>query len=390
MDRPAPALRRPLTRSARAVAVVAALLLASTTPTIAVARSAAEPGAAFTRATELRGVLALADDDVWVVGIGQRALVRHWDGAAWSRPACPVGKPPTQRTFYSYDFVAGTGPDDVWLAGVRNTDYAHMVPLFSHWDGSTCTRVPVPTPAEKFFLTDIEAFAPDDVVVSGYTFGAHDGSLRTPLFLRWNGVRWSRLPQMDLGTGRGGTVEDIAGSSSTDLWASVAAYTSSQSSVGRVFHRVGETWTEVDPTADDDYEPVLASAGPGRVFAAGNERGVFSTRLWQPGSGWQSLPTADTTAQFLDDIDAASPTDVWAVGSSQYPGVASGPRAYRWDGSTWERADPPRPNPRDSQLYDVSVAPTSQVWAVGYVVADDGFLHAYVVRWADGVWQRVV
>jgi hypothetical protein len=95
----------------------------------------------------LRDVWAAAPDDVWAVGyewdtnlgyVGGTIL--HWDGSTWTKESTEA------KALFS---ITGTGPDDVWVAGVYEPfpDHPHSLGPYGynmiyHWDGSSWTEVP--------------------------------------------------------------------------------------------------------------------------------------------------------------------------------------------------------------------------------------------------------
>jgi hypothetical protein len=75
------------------------------------------------RYSGLSGVAALAPDDVWAVGYqgkwgvdfeGEQPLSMHWDGAEWTVVSTPTF---AQRYINHLRGVAALAPDDVWAAG---------------------------------------------------------------------------------------------------------------------------------------------------------------------------------------------------------------------------------------------------------------------------------
>lgn len=73
----------------------------------------------------LFGVWGARDDDVWAVGgdggDGDKDVIVHFDGAAWTRVAAPE---PRGALFFK---VWGAAADDVWVVGASG--------LILHWDG---------------------------------------------------------------------------------------------------------------------------------------------------------------------------------------------------------------------------------------------------------------
>ncbi|MEO8286543.1 MAG: S-layer homology domain-containing protein [Chloroflexota bacterium] len=66
----------------------------------------------------------------------------------------------------------------------------------------------------------------------------------------------------------------------------------------------------------------------------------------------------------LWSIDAAAPTDMWAVGS-YYVGGRDQSRTEHWDGTAWSVVPSPNQPSSNNTLKDVAVAGRNDVWAVG-------------------------
>jgi hypothetical protein len=154
-------------------------------------------------------IAVIAPDDVWFVGdwlefpatsaAEKRALTMHWDGSSFSvvdNPFfdnAPIGG-------HGLTSVSALASDDVWAVGGGHdgdeVDFSEIV----HWDGSTWTLVPGPTPGYFHRLEAVEAVAHDDVWASG-AYLAEDGSGYEPLFLHWNGAAWSQVSAPAGGSG---------------------------------------------------------------------------------------------------------------------------------------------------------------------------------------------
>ena len=101
----------------------------------------------------LVGVAAVSGNasDIWAVGKyynpgtphGYHTLVEHWDGTSWSVVASPdPGGPGGNPILYA---VAAVSASDVWAVGFTGSRTQQQTNVL-HWDGSTWTRVPAPSP----------------------------------------------------------------------------------------------------------------------------------------------------------------------------------------------------------------------------------------------------
>jgi hypothetical protein len=102
----------------------------------------------------LHGISASGPDDVWAAGVvssGSRwgdLLVTHWDGTSWKRVRFLPLQPTSQHvepgwttvTAAVLDDVLALAADDVWVVG---TD-AHEAPFGAHWDGKAWRLYPIP------------------------------------------------------------------------------------------------------------------------------------------------------------------------------------------------------------------------------------------------------
>ena len=146
----------------------------------------------------LRGVHALASDDVWAVGsyfpdVGAptaQPLIEHWDGTGWQIVPGPSKSPGPWSELFA---VSGTGPGDLWAVGVRDVSVGEEATeraLILHWDGQEWKRMPAPRPAARltpFLLHDVVAISPTNAWAVGAfaTKRAH----RT-VVMHWDGEVW--------------------------------------------------------------------------------------------------------------------------------------------------------------------------------------------------------
>ena len=89
---------------------------------------------------------------------------------------------------------------------------------------------------------------------------------------------------------------------------------------------------------------------------------------------------------FLQDVDAVSSSDVWAVGGDQQADGGTESYAEHFDGSRWRHVRTP-PDVADF-LQGVSAASSSDVWAVG--TFDDGRVNPYALHWDGIAWSKVL
>jgi hypothetical protein len=93
----------------------------------------------------LRGVTAIASNDVWAVGSKSgysTPVTYHWNGTAWSEvPTAPLGSATgTNNLFYG---IAGTASNQVWAVGYQTTASGAQ-PLIQRWNGTTFVNETLP------------------------------------------------------------------------------------------------------------------------------------------------------------------------------------------------------------------------------------------------------
>lgn len=273
----------------------------------------------------LLGIWGSARDDVWASGCGRQypsapagcfsPVMVHWDGVAWA--GAPVG--------FANRNIRGRGHDDVWSAGESEGSALH-------WNGVKWSSSSAPAALTQLF----------DVAGSGDVWGFVDQTV-----MSWNGARWmSATSPIDL------SITSLWGGASNDIWASDQS--------GALEHWNGTAWANIFPrrVAVEDMHAV-AGSGPRDVWAIEG----FCNLLHFDGANWMTMdvPT-DTTPSA---VSAASPTDVWVVGSLQ---------SAHWDGRFWSLV----PIPVDEVLNSVWQSENGDVWAVS--------LQGTILHWNGIAW----
>ena len=233
--------------SAVTAAILAVSSPASSTAPAAATRWAtmpAMPPPIGAERAEIRDITAPSASDVWAVGAwwqtGQsRPLVMHWDGMAWS------GRPIPAAAGDAYDFttVDATGPDDVWAAGSVQTEGAPgPVALLRHYDGKAWTSVSLPVLANGTSeITALDIRSPSE----GWAVGSEyvPGVSRHSIVLRLQAGQWTRTsaPPIDAA----GTTLDSVYAGPGDAWAVGERTDEKGDDAGVVLHFDGQRWENV-------------------------------------------------------------------------------------------------------------------------------------------------
>ena len=266
----------------------------------------------------LEAVTGFDVNDVWAVGFtngnNYQTLVEHWDGSSWS-----IVPSPSPGITSQLRGVGGVAPDDFWAVGVfaEETGFHPTLTLTEHWDGAQWSVVPSPN-VPGFFdqLNAVAAVATDDVWAVG------EWSLRDPLFLHWDGAGW----------------------------------------------------TIVNPPPDAGRQLAVVALASDDVWSAGEGRQSNNTTLFNhwDGTSWSTIPNPPLTPgwETIRGLSALAPNDVWAAGSLFYEFCDEScydflsPTILHWDGARWQIASAPAGY--FSQLSGIAAESSSSVWSVGY------------------------
>src|SRR5439155_23464018 len=125
---------------------------------------------------------------MWAVGgsttaqRGGQSLLEHWDGIRWTRV-----REPTLRYGALLYGASAVSTDDVWAVGYQGTSQGfESAPLTEHWDGTTWSVVPAPSPSQvgQNLFNSVAAISADDAWAVG------DGG-NGPFIEHWDGAAWT-------------------------------------------------------------------------------------------------------------------------------------------------------------------------------------------------------
>ncbi len=216
----------------------------------------------------LRGLTALAPNNVWAVGSEQGApFATHWNGATWRTvvlPATPGGG--------SLNAISGA-TTDLWAVGSA-ADATHVLTL--HYDGTDWSSVPDAGVSDGGLLT-VAAIAPNDVWAGGDALLQH-----------YDGRQWR-----DVSQSFSGVCAALTAVSSSHVWLG---------SAGGVAHWDGAAWQSVTaqqmglPARADAEFAAVSALSPTDVWAAGTlgTDGLTSSPLVVHWDGVAWRPAVDT------------------------------------------------------------------------------------------------
>jgi hypothetical protein len=310
---------------------------------------------------QLAGVSAVSDTDAWAVGstnarlngVAAKPLIDNWNGTSWTQVATPA----TPGNTASLAAVSASSATDAWAVGHTQVNKEDFAPLGLHWTGTAWS-------VSSSFATALAGQIADGVAdispTDAYAIGGGLGSAATGLVAQWNGSTWSRVAvPLPSGAGPTSTLNAISASGPDDVWI-LGTYELSSTDLR------SETYS-----------------------------------LYWNGSTWSVVPmplnpSSNIEAFYqLNAIQVNSPTDVWAVGSSDVTnsttGVTTGSELIEhWNGTAWTIVPSPSPG-SGSGLYGVTTSnAASDVWAVGaYTPAGTTQTQTLTLNWNGTEWTQV-
>jgi hypothetical protein len=256
----------------------------------------------------LTGVTALSGSDAWAVGHGGAtgSLALHRTGATWERTT--TANLGTGSNILNGISVASA--NDIWAVG-----HAQNQSLTLHYDGAAWTVVPSPNLEYGVRLEDVVAIGPRDAWAVGWS-GSASGADDKNVAMRWNGKKWSIVPTPQPGGELGDRLWAIDALAPNDVWAT-GVYSSGQSQRSLILHWNGASWRVV-PHNCETYGGLtgVTTLSATDAWAVGD-----SETCHYDGKTWTEIPSPQPRIEYnelgypLEDVSAASPTDVWALGA---------------------------------------------------------------------------
>jgi hypothetical protein len=288
---------------------------------------------------------------------------------------------------------------DVWAVGVQAT-FTSNDPLAIHWNGTSWTAVPTPTPVPDCedgniqwagnSLNAVDGVSARDVwAVGGTCYGMNT------LLEHWDGTEWSMVPgaSQPKGDGDWATLSGVTAISSSNVWA--VGYRSSGALEALIEHWDGNHWSIVPGArlaGSDSYLSAVTATGPNDVWAIGGSDGSNVIEHFD-GNGWSVVATPQPQGSILEGITALSPTDVWAVGYQRNGAHLT--LVLHYDGSSWTVVPSPNPSTAynaDNELRSVAALAPDDIWAVGMYQNEQTSIHQHrtlIEHWDGTSWSIV-
>lgn len=242
--------------------------------------------------------------------IGTHIFLMHWDGGSWTEQDVPI--PGGGGTIYQQGAgdrihdIAVIGPDDAWFVGawfeITDLGAAYRMPLAMHWDGSGFEVFETPDlSGGEDVMNAVAAVAPDDIWAVG------EGESDASQIYHFDGTSWSQVPGPTPGWRR--TLRDVVALARDDVWAG-GSFDDDTGGHPWLLHWDGSSWTTVPAPAGGD---MFAAWSPDDILTQGS--GGFAH--WD-GSSWTQQPGLEgllIPGAVVADMETVGPCELWGVGS---------------------------------------------------------------------------
>ena len=315
----------------------------------------------------LYGADASDGSSVWAVGGAypprggsSHGLVLRYDGTAWSSVS-RTGLP-GDETLRGVDAVSAT---DVWVVGDHRAGIIASGTVAAHWNGTTWTREPTPNGNPGGFNTLYGVAAAGGVAWAVGTYvDPSSSSNRRKLILQRAGGSWRVSAAPNVAAYEHLAAVDATGL--TDAWAVGSATSNIQSAplTPLALRWNGTTWVSMTlPATGSTALTGIDARTPSDVWAVGSSSNANGTQPYvarYDGISWRRMatPTLPGGGE-LTDVVALSPSTVVAVGRSN-----GAPLVLRWNGTSWTRETTPASS--NPFITGAAAGGPNAVWAVGY------------------------
>lgn len=179
------------------------------------------------------------------------------------------------------------------------------------------------------------------------------------------------------------------GAAGDDVWVVASTLPGNGNYEIFAWHYSDDVWEELPhpvPPEDESYLALGADVdAAGTLWVAGErttDEGERHLVLRWDGSEWEQMEVPSVGVEgYLTDVEAVSPTDVWAVGAYDSRKGLEQSLVMHYDGTAWTRHRAPSPG-CCSSLGDVSVSSSGEGWASGTART------SLLLHLEDDTWER--
>jgi hypothetical protein len=257
----------------------------------------------------LNAVSAVSANDVWSVGYSTPRyysyllfpMIQHWDGTSWKViPSPNVGQGELKG-------VAAIAADDVWAVGTQG--YPQQGVLVEHWNGTAWSEVDAGHSNDAGSLNAVSARNANDIWAVGMYLG---GGKTLTLAEHWDGTAWTTVPTaspMEYNELVGVSVDPTG----SGVWA-VGWQSPSVGYQGLTERFDGSTWNVVDTPVTSHLFGVVSLSATSAWAVGWSDDFTPLTQRWD-GSTWTEAPDPVQGFQILWAITSAGRT-LWTVGDN--------------------------------------------------------------------------
>jgi|SRR5579863_9804512 len=322
----------------------------------------------------LSAVAAISTNNVWAVGYG--GLIEHWNGVSWNIVPSS-NNVPSDNVLTG---VAAISANNIWAVGyyfVASSDIPQT--LIEHWNGVKWSVIPNPNVGSfENYLNGVTAVSANNI----WAVGEYDSSSTLgyqTLIEHWNGTRWGVVSSPNIGSGYN-QLNAVAAVSANNIWAVGEA-----ASATLIEHWNGTRWGVVSSPNIGPNSGILNAVA---VLSANNVRAVGSQSSssgstqtliehWD-GTTWSAIKSANVSENnSLYGVVAISVNNVWAVGD--YYSANWQTLIEHWNGVNWNVIPSPNVASSNNIISGAAKVPgTSTIWAVGYSIDSSSTSHSLI------------
>ena len=296
--------------------------------------------------TTLHAAFAASATQAWAVGDGRsngvdyEPLIEQWNGSSWA--IASGAKIASEEGFFNG--ISGTGASNVWIVG-EGRGGGPNAPVAEHWNGTSWSVATLP--AVEGGLAAVSADGASDAWAVGSTIEKISGSptsTSAPLIEHYNGSTWSVVSGAIAGSEtESNQLVAVDAITPSDVWALDVSKPRARyggSGTGVVEHYNGSAWSVVEKLATGSTLAAISATSPTNVWAVGSTQAGAQLIEHFNGTEWSPIAAPsgpEGTTEVLTGVLALGESDVWAIGGL-YEGVDSEPSelSEQWNGGSWK------------------------------------------------------